>query len=786
MLKTIKKISTILVGTLMIAGSMVGASATTLGDYPSNFIQDGKFNGAIIVGQNAAASDVIGCVDIATNLQYHSTTVKEVVTSSEGTITINEGVKLEKSGDQFNLGESISDVKSKFDEGEFPEILSEGEYKDDQNNKEDYIQELEFSTGAGELKHYFDENDVPEAGIYFHLQDNQEIYSFLFEFDNGLDNTDTDAEDVLETTKITIQGQEYTITDIDVDSNDKVDKIELQKGDTTVWLEEGLIINQANNGVSHEVKLIDVNEQETKCGIDVDGSLTWVDIGGTQTINGLDIGVVDAITVHSAGQDSDVCEVNLGATALVLENSQEVEVNNLEIEGSETTFLYDGDELKGFRITYELKEDTFLTKGDSWVDPVLGNFEINYVGITENTEQIKIDITSSDEAEISFINNDGKKVIIPFNYDKNEDIVSSGKEPGKYVLRDNTSMSSGIGFDDGTFSDSMEDTSIFTVSSNGESHMLRIENIDETNNEIEIEDLTEGKTYTETFDETSYGNDQTIELGTYMNIKLRIENNFDGNNSQDSLHAVNSEMANAETKLGGLIDFDNPTDDEVNIYLTENPNYYEEATLETITTTIQETNGELFIQNIDTNADFINKKDDSDIEVARTEHGTLITTDTDDDDYVIFGYPEESVYGNIFVSPTGAEITTTENEGAVIETTVVNRIVVNAAKLDSEITDITSMNAIVVGGPCVNSAAAILMGHPEKCWESIPENKAIIKLYEDGNNVAILVAGRNALNTRMASKVLAHSSDYDLIDKTEVEVTGTSLSDIQVSVPSIN
>jgi hypothetical protein len=158
----------------------------------------------------------------------------------------------------------------------------------------------------------------------------------------------------------------------------------------------------------------------------------------------------------------------------------------------------------------------------------------------------------------------------------------------------------------------------------------------------------------------------------------------------------------------------------------------------------------------------------------------MAETDTDNRNYVKIVYPEEAVYGNVFISPVGAEIASTM--GGAVTTTVVQKIQVGAAKLASEVANINNVNAIVVGGPCANAAASTLMGNPEQCWAAIPENKAIIKLYESGANVALLVAGRSALDTRRAARVLANFDDYDLSGM-EVEVTGTSLTDISVSAP---
>jgi hypothetical protein len=89
-------------------------------------------------------------------------------------------------------------------------------------------------------------------------------------------------------------------------------------------------------------------------------------------------------------------------------------------------------------------------------------------------------------------------------------------------------------------------------------------------------------------------------------------------------------------------------------------------------------------------------------------------------------------------------------------------------------------NAVVVGGPCANPIAAALLGNPEPCYESVPANKAIVKLFEHTNgNVALLVNGRSALNTRQGSRALA-TGDINKVAGMEAEVTGTTLTDITV------
>ena len=94
--------------------------------------------------------------------------------------------------------------------------------------------------------------------------------------------------------------------------------------------------------------------------------------------------------------------------------------------------------------------------------------------------------------------------------------------------------------------------------------------------------------------------------------------------------------------------------------------------------------------------------------------------------------------------------------------------------LDTEIDNIKGQNVIVVGGPCVNMAAAELLGWPLKCDNSFEPGKAKIKLFDNGNNIALLVAGYSVYDTTMACRVLVNYADYNLAGS-EIEVAGTIL-----------
>ena len=109
--------------------------------------------------------------------------------------------------------------------------------------------------------------------------------------------------------------------------------------------------------------------------------------------------------------------------------------------------------------------------------------------------------------------------------------------------------------------------------------------------------------------------------------------------------------------------------------------------------------------------------------------------------------------------------------------------------LDNDVPSATAQNVIMVGGPCANSVTAEWMGIPyaEKptCYEDFTEGKAIVKLYEKNGYVGMVVAGFSADDTVRASKVVANHDDYEDFMGTEVEVTGTGTSNIQVSAPTV-
>jgi len=164
--------------------------------------------------------------------------------------------------------------------------------------------------------------------------------------------------------------------------------------------------------------------------------------------------------------------------------------------------------------------------------------------------------------------------------------------------------------------------------------------------------------------------------------------------------------------------------------------------------------------------------------------GTIISRDTNTDGAMEISIPASQIYANLFFLEDEGTISQTASGNTYREAVPVTG---DIAVLDTEITeaDKTGKDLIVVGGPCVNSVAADLLGlEPNTCEEAsgIPMDSAIIKVFKDQyaeGKVAVLVAGWAKEDTELAARAI-QTGKLDTVDETEVTIKGTTLSDLTI------
>ena len=136
--------------------------------------------------------------------------------------------------------------------------------------------------------------------------------------------------------------------------------------------------------------------------------------------------------------------------------------------------------------------------------------------------------------------------------------------------------------------------------------------------------------------------------------------------------------------------------------------------------------------------------------------------------------PGDLIQGKVKIGGTG-----TSTSGG---STPVVSAVAPTTKTASEINSIADYNAILVGGPCVNKHVAALKGlaYPAcGALSGLELGKSVIELKTNGVNMALIVAGWEADDTRRAGVALKYWDDATIkaamAGKSSVIVTGTGL-----------
>ncbi|MFH1249282.1 MAG: hypothetical protein V1660_03960 [archaeon] len=148
---------------------------------------------------------------------------------------------------------------------------------------------------------------------------------------------------------------------------------------------------------------------------------------------------------------------------------------------------------------------------------------------------------------------------------------------------------------------------------------------------------------------------------------------------------------------------------------------------------------------------------DSNVREAVTRYGTFVEYDSTDNDAITIKYPDEQMYADILVTQTGVEVAAGGSGGSVAS-------LGSIAVMDSEIATVSSKNLIVLGGSCINTVAAKMLGSDSAICGAdfttaagISSGQFLIKVLDSPyttGKVAMLVAGYEGADTRKAATYL--------------------------------
>jgi len=569
--------------------------------------------------------------------------------------------------------------------------------------------------------------------------------------------------------------------------------------------------------------------------------------GTTEILNdGTTIGIREVLP-NEAGETAggDILEFYLGAFKIQFKDSTgtpdtydgSVKVNEENIEDAKLSMNFQNltDTIRVNKISYYLNTDgisgnePYLAPGQGYREKLdepegmlADAWDIRYEGLSDpGTSMINIKNSGDDEYRLSFVNTQG----IEYNNVRlvywNTTALLYGSDDDALIFSQTAPAPAG-----GTANMTIQKNDYFVLSHNGNrdtgvTRVLRLDNLDEANSLVQLTDIGTGGAvnaqYIGTLGQCAGATSAAtglINVGGYSfdfqvcgnasvtgktQVQMAIDLDDDGNiGGEAGVVTQGGAMIDLGTQTASLLRptvgagnwfWMNLTTDEANF--DEKPYYSNVATgNEWVAVNISASGTQVDLALADQPAagfKTFSPEDNSDLKIGMTNYGALIKrmNQENDPDTVEIDYPLMQVLPQAFV--TFSKTVTVSGGAGTITVEKPQRIEIGSAVLASQVSDPTSANVITVGGPCINAVTAEIMGltYPACGADSgLGQGEGIVKLYESGDKVAIVVAGWEAEDTTRATRVLADYKKYQDAGQlvgTEIKVTGTSATEFTVT-----
>ncbi len=801
----LKKIATILGGALMIGSTIGMASAAA---FPAPFVEGGVANVAVVVGANAALSDGLA----ATNIGNKLSSTLAAQTAGGGSTTTVGGTAWEVGGssNQLEVGESIHNVDGDIDSTDLA-ILTSGEIVNSKGTAQ-YEQFLYFEDVSSSMVNYTKNDNDDTVGDFFIIESGQVIARYVIDFTTSLksDITSAGVLDDIEDETIDMLGKTYTITTATNDSD----------GDVTLVLMSGADKATINSGEEITVGAYTISavvSSSTAVKFTINGQqIDEMNKGEIEPIYGTNdyIAVTD-IDYESFSGGLHQASFWLGADKVELINNSNMKINGETVDAKvQITMSESSGDISISEISINMTADddiyvpvggklseTIATDGDEPEVLVTQNWDIEFKGFeSQNEETVSLSASGSDKKyTLKFDNYLGNEVSLPLFYTNNTGIYGGDSADDRLIFFANDSGKN-ISKNDYFI---LNTANPMSSTSNAKTFVVRYKGTDsrsdstpkatfdvlgvEDNKEVSVDSAVGayagtrlslklgGSTFN--FMNTSTAESDNFELaltgssnsvsgnassGTSASIYFRTQYNTFINLTDMNYTVESSAMHNAgDWNIN--ISIDDTNRDDNTVILSQQLLYvtYINGTDSDVKTTVIKTPSALWVSDPDNN----------DRSTYRTTYGAFIeeVDGSDSPAEHVITIPENILRPLVYVS--SGEISVTTSTAGVSE---LGSITV----YDNEASAMTGKNLIVVGGSCINSVAADLLGKPAcsadfTALTTVGAGEALIQSFDKGGKVALLVAGYNAADTTKATTYLVNNA-VDTVVGTKLKVTSTT------------
>ena len=724
--KTVKKITAVLTGATMLGATVMGAMAADLGNYPAPLIENGAWNGKVVVGAVAAAEDIAGAAALGASLQTYS---KVPVSVGGGVITVEGGWY-----DEYGLNTPFPEVAEPLDQSDLSGLYDRTIRWGSGNVKVKEVVEL----AEKEMKVKTSIKDLNEDfGLNPYLVVKEDAIEYRVEFESSKINVnDSDFGSGNKELRFEFLGREFIVTEYNNDT-----------GAFTVESSVEEYFNQGDEVTVDGVTVkVDVIAQDTVRVI-VNGESRFISLNDEYSFRNANWFTVkvDQLMFVEAGHASNGVVLKLGEDITSeIEDGQPAELLGESDRMSEAEWLWTTSFTDNYLnsvgiVNNKLREDPLsdsattrpaLGMGEEWKLP--GGFvAVEFSGYVDNARtDLNIDFVRT-----SFVLNSNDTVATPNLYvmrltaDTSSDVFEIGtvKTNELYVYaidQDNDELL--WGYDDGTDLILMDDTPV-------DSFLINMKR----NQGLNVSVDTEGLVF-------EFGSETLF-------VNLTHGAGYTG-------AAINGNCTVGSFVVNGT------TEEAI-------------CGFRTFGDKLSEAQG----------TDLIYGPDDT--QLGRLDYGLMlgygVTIDNPeyqlDRNRLTMSIPHEAAEAVVVVKTRDTQTHVSSTDGAY---QIVAIPPADVGVLDREVMNmIGNVPMLVVGGPNANTVAANLLGvqqFSEEIADMFEPNKAMIKLFEDKN--AILVAGYEGKDTRAASLALAdfeaNKAKFAGNKEVEVIVSGTSVSAI--------
>lgn len=782
-----KKIASVLASAAMVFSTVGFAAATT---YPAPFVDNGVANVAVVYGSHPSAqSDLLAAVNIVNSLNTYA--LENSVSNDNSTIEGGDYVQIEKASTKFWLGRGILDVISgTLTDDDLPVVLADGTYTDADKNDKDYTQKIVLANLSLSLFEDSDyKADTPTVGI--RAASGAHVLNYSLDFSDEPDWTN------LANTELTLMGKEYYISSITNGTT-----INLLDAANTAILNEGETTTVVVGDMSYEVSVVVFGTNEAV--LTVNGETTdGLAEGQTEKLSdGTYVGVKDIRYVSRDNGAPSQVEFSIGAGKIELKNGQDVKINDKYVTGL-TTYITNGASsgattLRSIVLKWVTDDDSFVTDDENLVLPGLENVKFSFDGMYYPTEEkFTLEKGSSTYIRLSGFNLKDGPADINLLYGNGTDFTGVGREDTKKLR---TSAVNSIIFDGDT---DEYFVATYDDGTQGESYLMRATGYTTENsiNKTTIQYYSDGEWKNKKADSTQ---GDSVTLGS---VALTV-------------NKIDKDAKTVNLTIGGNSNFHTLVSKEgLKVYLPYeyfSTNYTLEGTgltgnLKTNNTaegrgtantaftlyfSEEDKNGNTDRKNFTAALGWTSTKatvtaiggesPDGGEEIGDTDvfesyiYGPLATKilfDTSgDQDSVEITYHGGESYGKVFLTAYAASVGGSSGGN------------VPQPMLDTEVASASGKNIIVVGGSCVNTVAAELLGKQERfCgteWTTATQLGAdqflIQSFSRTGGKVATLVAGWAAQDTANAATALTTQENVDTTPGKKY--TGSTADSIQAAM----